>query len=124
MSLCGFALSGCAPHCLLPAQRPVTQLELFFGLGIPGGGQVGTADWAAFAGQVLTPAFPDGFTVYEAYGQRRETASAPVSREPSRVVQVLGPVTAAQVRRVTEAYRARFRQVSVGVVTTHACAAF
>ena len=80
--------------------------------------------WASFAATVLTPAFPDGFTVYEAAGQWRDPATRETVRERTRVMQVFGPAASAQVTVVRDAYRVRFHQVSVGEAVGSACAAF
>jgi hypothetical protein len=119
----GLALAGCAPVCPLPGQSRAQSLRLYFGRDIPGGGAVSDADWASFAAQVLTPVFPGGFSVYRAEGQWR-AADGAVVREPSFVVERVGVTDPAQIARVTEAYKTRFRQEAVGVVTTPACAAF
>ena len=102
----------------------MAELVLYFGQDIPGGGQVDAPAWADFAGRVLTPAFPDGFTEYDASGQWRDAATGLLVRERTRVVQVFGTAPANQVTGVIVAYRAQFHQVSVGVVTREACAAF
>ena len=102
----------------------MAELVLYFGQDIPGGGQVDAAAWAGFAGRVLTPAFPDGFTEYDASGQWRDARTGRLVREQTRVVQVFGTAPAASVAGVTAAYRAAFRQVAVGVVSQEACAAF
>ena len=102
----------------------MAELVLYFGQDIPGGGQVDAPAWADFAGRVLTPAFPDGFTEYDASGQWRDAATGRLVRERTRVVQVFGTAPADQVTGVIAAYRAQFHQVSVGVVSREACAAF
>ena len=115
---------GCARQCPLPGQVRMAELVLYFGQDIPGGGQVDAAAWEGFAGRVLTPAFPDGFTEYDASGQWRDAGTGRLVRERTRVVQVFGAAPAASVAGVTAAYRAAFRQVAVGVVSREACAAF
>jgi glyoxylase-like metal-dependent hydrolase (beta-lactamase superfamily II) len=88
---------------------------LYFGRSIPGGGRVTDADWEAFLGQVVTPLFPDGLTVWEAHGQWR-SADGRLAREDSRVVQVVhrpSPAADSAVARVGAEYRRRFGQESV-----------
>jgi hypothetical protein len=119
LSVGALAWSCCAsaaPPCPagLTRQQGVT---LYFGGSVP------AADWADFAARILTPAFPDGFTAIDAAGQWRSPAGV-IVRERSRVVQVFGPAVLAKLPAVTTAYRVRFHQVSVGVVTQEACAAF
>jgi hypothetical protein len=125
-ALC-LAAAGCAPGarqvCPLPGQSPAYAVRLYFGRDIRGGGTVSDADWAGFAAQVLTPAFPEGFSVYHAEGQWR-AADGTVTREPSLVVERVGTIDPGKIALVIEAYRTRFRQEAVGVVSTPVCAAF
>jgi len=116
-------VAGCAPACPLAGQSAVREVRLYFGHAIPGGGTVGTADWRTFADAVLTPAFPDGFTTYDATGAWRDREGHAV-REATSVVEVFGDVPADRVARVVEAYRQKFHQEAVGVVNARACAAF
>ena len=51
------------------------QARLFFGLH-GSAGMVSEREWALFLGQIVTPRFPDGLTVFEASGQWR-VVSAP-----------------------------------------------
>ncbi len=111
------ALGGCARHCPGGLAR-MEGVQLFFG------GSVGAADWADFAAGTLTPAYPDGFTTYEAAGQWRDPASGRLVREGTRVVQVFGAGAMARAAPVAAAYRVRFHQASVGLVETQACAGF
>ncbi len=117
-------LGACAPGCLLPRQQRMVQVRLFFGRDIPGGGMVDDAAWADFAARVLTPTFPDGFTVVEGLGQWRNPADGQITREKSFVVEVDGAISAARVDQVSAAYRKEFHQISVGVASTEICAAF
>ena len=52
---------------------------------------------------------------------------APIAREPTKILLVAAPRTADLAPRlsaVIEAYKARFRQQSVGIITRDSCAAF
>jgi hypothetical protein len=116
-----------AATCPLPSEKPMVELQMFFGRDIPGGGRVSDADWVDFAATVITPAFPDGFSVTDAKGQWRDSANRKVVREPSEIVLIVAPQSASlapKIGRIADAYRARFRQQSVGVVTRQVCAAF
>jgi hypothetical protein len=108
--------------CPLPGQTRMISLKLYFGRDIPGGGFVTDAAWSSFAATVLTPAFPDGFTAYEALGQWRNPQDGRIVREKSYVVETAGPVAPA--RTVTDAYRKTFHQISVGQVSQEVCAVF
>jgi Protein of unknown function (DUF3574) len=88
-------LAGCAvpgealppSACLLPAQKPMLVAELFFGRNIPGRAPVSEAEWADFVAQVITPNFPDGFTVFNgALGQSRDPQSGAIVREPPKIL--------------------------------------
>jgi hypothetical protein len=101
--------------------------ELFFGRDILGRGPLTEAEWSDFATRSITPNFPDGFTVMDGEGQWRNPATGKISREPSRILLVATPRSpdlAARLGRVIDAYKSRFHQQSVGVITRDSCAAF
>ena len=120
------AVAG-TPACPVPGQQPVLRVELFFGRAVPGRPPVSEADWRGFLADSLTPAFPDGLTVYRASGQWRDPATGGVAGEDTFVVMVATPEAddlAGRIEAVARRYRERFDQRSVGVVTTSGCAAF
>lgn len=101
--------------------------QLFFGLSVPGRGPVTSSEWTKFASSTLTRYFPDGFTAYDGSGQWMDPKTRHIVREPSKVVLVVANDDgqfAKSIGSVAKAYRAEFRQQSVGVVTQKACAAF
>ena len=113
--------------CPLATQKPMIEAELLFGRGIPGGGTVSDADWASFLDTALAATFPDGFTVEDAQGGWRDAKTGAAVREASKIVFVDGDGSAifgAKLERVAEAYRKRFHQDAVGIVTREVCAAF
>jgi len=102
--------------------------ELFFGRDKGGRRNVSDAEWADFLSSVLTPSFPDGLTVFDGYGQWRNPATGMIGRSP-RVKVVLiavkdAPDLANRLTAVVGAYKVRFSQQSVGVITRDSCAAF
>jgi hypothetical protein len=104
----------------------VTTVELFFGRNIPSGGSVSDEDWRRFLDREVTPRFPQGLTVTDAYGQWRD-ADGVIAREPSkRLLLILSgaPEEGARIMAVTDAYKKEFRQDSVLLVQNKACAAF
>jgi hypothetical protein len=123
--------------CTAPLQ-PMQRIELMFGRDIHGHAGVGDAAWATFLAREITPRFPDGLTVVNAAGQWRDPATGRIAREPSRLVIIVAapppypPPHAGEGREgadekiaaIVDAYKKRFRQKSVGVVTSAACAAF
>jgi hypothetical protein len=127
--------AGCAPAdapeapyvCLLPGEKRMLVAELFFGRNVAGRAPVSEAEWADFAARVITPAFPDGFTVTDGTGQWRNPDTGAVIREPTKILIAAGEQRADLKDRliaVIDAYRSRFRQLSVGVITRTACAKF
>ena len=129
------ALAGCAEpalvaspeSCLLPSQQRMLVAELFFGRAIRGRGALSDAEWAQFAAQVVTPNFPDGFTVTDGSGQWQNPATREITRQPTRIVLIAAkrtPDLAARLSAVIDAYKTRFNQQSVGIITRDSCAGF
>ncbi len=119
-----FALSAC--HSPL-ATRPVEisfgtaqswiETELFFGLTRRDGSLIDSARWQQFVDGVITPEFPDGFTVLTAQGQYLDSAGV-LHKEPSRLVLLLYPQDAAsqnepRIRRIITAYIRDFDQEAI-----------
>jgi hypothetical protein len=101
--------------------------QLYFGRALPGGGEMDEATWASFLETELTPRFPDGLTVLDATGQWRDSSTGRIGREKTKLVQIAAPPSEEARRRIEEiraAYRSRFGQSSVGLVTAPACAEF
>jgi hypothetical protein len=129
------ALTGCAepamappPYsCLLPSEERMLVAELFFGRNIRGRGALTDAEWAAFAAQIVTPNFPDGFTVTDGDGQWQNPATREITRQPTKILLVAvkrTPDLGQRLSAVIDAYKGRFHQQSVGVVTRDSCASF
>jgi hypothetical protein len=122
------AHSSAPPYsCLLPSEQRMIVAELFFGRAIPGREPLTLAEWTVFAADTITPNFPDGFTAFDGEGQWRDPQTGRIAHEPTKIVLIAAPrepALAARLRAVIDAYRARFRQQSVGLVTSEACAAF
>ena len=129
-------LAGCAvpgetvppSACLLPAQKPMLVAELFFGRNIPGRAPVSEAEWADFVARVITPNFPDGFTVFNgAAGQSGRPQGGMIAGEAPKILLAAAyprPDLKDRIAATIEAYRARFPQKSVGVLTRWECGAF
>jgi hypothetical protein len=113
--------------CPFPDQKPMLVVQMFFGLNILHHHAVTPAEWNEFLKQTVTPLFPDGFTVYDAYGQWLSPTSHRVSRDPTKVMVIATADTSevrAKVAQVSETYRRLFHQESVGVVSLSECGAF
>lgn len=117
-----------APYsCLLPSEQRMLVAELFFGRDIRGRAALSDAEWSEFAARVVTPNFPEGFTVTDGSGQWQNPATREITRQPTRIVVVAAkrtPDLGARLAAVIDAYKARFDQQSVGVITRESCASF
>ena len=117
-----------APYvCLLPTEQRMLVAELFFGRRIKGREPLTEAEWAEFAQNTITPNFPDGFTVFDGDGQWRNPRTGYIARDPTKILLVAAPRTpdlAGRLTTVIDAYKARFHQQSVGLITRDSCAAF
>src|SRR6478736_6545345 len=115
-----------ATGACVPATRPAglksTHVErLYFGRNIGDTAVVSDSAWNGFVKTVLTPAFPEGATVWDAAGQWR-APNGDLVREPSFVVElvhVATPDVEVRVQHVMAEYKLRFAQHSVlRLVTT------
>lgn len=91
--------------------------ELYLGRSIPGGGSVSDEAWEKFLAEVVTPLFPNGFTILAGRGQYRETSGV-IVREPSHVLVFLyrkrdRRTAGAGIEKIREEYKNRFAQESV-----------
>lgn len=91
--------------------------ELYFGLNRSSGERIDEAEWLVFVDEVVTPRFPAGFTVFEAFGQYRDR-SGKIVKEPSRVIVFFYSRSAkkksrAMIEEIRSAYLKMFDQESV-----------
>ena len=113
--------------CADAGGAPMAEYHLFFGRNIPGRPAQTDQEWAEFAEQVLTAHLPGGFTAFDADGQWMNPATRRIARERTRVVIAALPDTGASasaIAAIKDAYRARFRQQSVGMTVHPTCGAF
>jgi hypothetical protein len=116
-------LAGCA-HCATGQQAAVSDL-LYFGASKPGG-VVSPQEWSGFLREVVTPAFPDGFTAWPAYGQWK-SGKGGIEREDSYVVNIVHPegdAAEAGIHALIAEYKTRFHQESVLRVSSQSCTSF
>ncbi len=107
-------------------QSRATTAELVFGRHIDDKTTVTDDDWRQFIDQDVTPRFPDGLSVMDVQGQWR-ASNGQIVREPSKVLYLVldgGPDDPAKISNIREAYKKRFRQESVLLVTNTACVSF
>lgn len=108
-------------------QKPMQAAELIFGRNIGAVMAVSEAAWRRFVARELTPRFPRGLTITDAAGQWRDARRHMIVREPSKVVQIIlpgGSDDLARLDAVVAAYKLRFHQQSVAVVTWPVCVQF
>ncbi len=123
----GVLLAASVAACPLPSEQKMVEAELFFGRDIEGSGLVGDAQWSDFVSGVVARNFPDGFTVTDGDGEWRDPKSLKVVHEPSKILLVAAkpsPGLKEKLQAVIDAYKTRFHQQSVGVITREVCAAF
>jgi hypothetical protein len=101
---------------VLSAERYL-RTELFMGLSKPDGGIVSDVEWEQFLDEVVTPAFPRGYTILPADGRYRGNDGKTIS-EKSRVLIILYPKTNRKESRrkiedIRAAYIKRFEQEGV-----------
>jgi hypothetical protein len=131
IAICGALAAGVlggapASSCTAPL-KPMQRIELMFGRNMGGRLGVGDAAWAMFLAREITPRFPNGLTVLDAAGQWRDPVSGRLAREVAKLVIIVtesGASADDRIAAVVAAYKQRFHQKSVGVVTSPACAAF
>lgn len=110
------AAPATAPASVVKAEK-YYRTELYMGTSIPGGGAVSGNDWEKFLAEVVTPLFPDGFTLLDGRGQYRE-ASGTIAKEPSHVLVFLyvrsqRKSAGAKIENIRSEYKKRFSQESV-----------
>ena len=114
------------PECHPPQQvRQVA--ELFFGRDIGGRPGVSEAAWARFVARELTLRFPDGLTITDAHGQRRDPSGGATEHELSKRVEIVLSGSGddrARLEAVVAAYKREFHQSSVLVIVQTACVSF
>ena len=114
-------------QCPLNDQRGMVRIEFYFGRDVPDRGPVTEAEWSRFVADVVARQFPDGFTVEDGSGEWLDYATHRVIHERTKILIVAAaPSTRLgnKIETVARRYRQRFRQKSVGVVTTDACGRF
>jgi hypothetical protein len=124
-----FALTACAsatPLTCAPGTSPMTKYELFLGQNIGTTGRISDEDWRRFLADVVTPRYPDGFTVLEAAGQWRDLMGTVISEQSRNLVVIVrDPVgELPKITAIRDAYKSRFRQDAVLFVQSQICAGF
>jgi hypothetical protein len=101
--------------------------ELLFGRSIADRPRVSEAAFRRFLDREVTPRFPDGFTLLDTYGQFRNADRGKIVKETGKYLLIaLGDEASdlPRVREIAEAYKRRFNQHSVGIITRSSCVSF
>jgi hypothetical protein len=125
------SLAACAATAPSPAACPAGQqrlrtAQLFFGRNVAGKAGVSEAAFRKFVDEELTPRFPDGLTILDGGGQWRG-AEDKLIRESSKIVLIVLPARGdpgARIEAVRAAYKTRFHQDSVLLITQASCVSF
>lgn len=119
--LCGCAALG--ESC--PAGlSTMTEVELYFGRSLSSGEEVSDADWQRFVDEEITPRFPDGLSIENAYGQWKGASGIIRERSKHLTIIILGKSSADPFAAIRAAYKARFHQESVLLLETPGCGSF
>jgi hypothetical protein len=125
LALAGLSLAACASeapiHCAAFAQKPTA--EIVFGRVSPGARGVSEVEFARFMRQEVDPRFPDGLTVVDAQGRWTPPAGSAI-HDPSKVVTIVLRGTGderAKLEAVRTAYKRRFHQNAVLMLTNSGC---
>jgi hypothetical protein len=100
--------------------------QLFFGRNVGDKPGVSEVDFQAFVDKELTPKFPDGLTILDGGGQWRGDENKLI-REASKVVLIVLPKgrdVSGRIDAVRNAYKGRFHQDAVLLITQAACVSF
>lgn len=101
----------------------VQRTDVFFGMNIPGGGEVSGDQWKSFNDSLVSPRFPNGYTEYQTAGKWLDTESRQTISENTRVLVFIGEKSRARevaLDTIIDAYIKRFRQQAVLRVDTKA----
>jgi hypothetical protein len=127
LTLAGPTDAGAQTLSCHPGLEPREVAELLFGRKIGDRPGVSKTQWGAFVDREISARFPDGLTVLDANGEWRDRGRNTILHEPSKMVEIVlpgKPDDVDQLNRIAQAYKARFRQQSVGIVIRSACVSF
>ena len=111
----GLAEERIAPQPASLPEPEYVKTELYFGLGKDNAGQISAQEWQGFLNNKITPAFKQGLTVVDAYGQYYNKAGTITSENSKMVILIHRPTP--ESNRAIEAliadYKREFHQESV-----------
>lgn len=101
---------------LLNACATTQRTDLYFGRSIPGGGMVSEAQWKSFSDSIVSPRFPEGYTVSDATGKWMDTDIHSTITEPTMVLTFIGKKSKtrqAHLDTIIQVYRRQFQQQAI-----------
>ena len=78
---------------LLTSCATTLRTDLYFGLSIPGGGNVSASQWQQFSDSIVSPKFPEGYTEGNVSGKWRDTETHVTITEHTKVLTFIGKKT-------------------------------
>ena len=93
--------------------------EIYFGRNISAGGEISEQQFTEFLSNEVTPAFPAGMTVYDAYGQMQHS-NREIVKQKTKVVVLVHKNSKADddaINKITTAYRSKFGNPQVMLLT-------
>ena len=114
-------LAGCAPLAAVTSKKAAParwlRTELYFATGIQGRpDKISPEEWRIFLDDTVTPLFPDGLTVADAFGQWRSKDQAVAKKLVSKILIILhpdNPETRSRIERIRESWKAQYHHESV-----------
>lgn len=100
------------------AGESAVQSTLYFGLKSTDGRGVSEQQWATFIAEVVTPRFPHGLTVVNAYGQGTNPGSDAVLAETTKVLIIVHPRDAVDDAKIDE-IKSKYSQEFGGIGVFH-----
>lgn len=93
--------------------------EIYFGRHFSAKGEITDQQFAEFLSLQVTPAFPAGMTVYDAYGQMRHS-NGEIIKQKTKVVVLVHQNSKADddaINKIIAAYRSKFANPQVMLLT-------
>lgn len=126
LSLAACATTQPEPPACPDGQQRLRTAQLFFGRNDSEQPGVSAAAFGKFVDEEMTPRFPDGLTILDGGGQWRGPENKLI-RESAKIVLIVLPAKGdvnKRIEAVRNAYKTRFKQDSVLLITQAACVSF
>jgi hypothetical protein len=122
-----FGAVGCSMLPLSESPSSVHIDRLYFGRSIGAIETVSDSSWSTFLREVVTPLFPNGFSVWRGEGQWKGSDGT-IVREESFILEIIHPIDVteadAAIEQIAAEYKRQFHQEAVLRVTTSGRARF